>query len=76
MGKIIQVKINTARLSQQRRISQKNEHRLCGGVGGSRRVPFYSVDWESVLCIISKEKQKRLDKKETVATGQSGGLRF
>lgn len=38
------------------RVSQKSEQRLCGGVGRSRRLPFYSVDWESTLCIISKEK--------------------
>lgn len=77
MGKIkIQVKRNTARLSPQRRVSQKNEHRLCGRVGGSRIVPFCSVDWESVLCITSKEKQKRLNKNQALVAGRSSSLRL
>lgn len=41
---------------QQRTVSQKDEHRLCGGVGESKRVPFYSMDWESMFCLISEEK--------------------
>lgn len=67
MGKI-QAKINTATLFHHKEeCSQMNEHRLCGRVEGSRIVPFYSVDRESMLCIISKEKQKRLNKNQAIA---------